>query len=108
MPRVSDMSDTSLQQLRELAATDEVLQLALAAATDAAELQAIASQRGIALSEGEAQQWLADAAPMAAALSPEELDAISEGLSLTDEELDAVAGGCVGEAAMIDVVGEAV
>lgn len=103
------MSDTSLQKLRELAANDQVLQLALAAATDASELQAIASQRGIALSEADAQQWLADAEPIAASLSQEELDAISEGLSLTDEELDAVASGETGGEAIVGfgAVGEA-
>jgi hypothetical protein len=107
----AEMSDASLQQLRELAANDQALQLALAAAANTAELQAIANQRGIALSEGEAQQWLATAAPLAAELSPEELDAISEGLSLTDEELDAVAAGESGGEAIVGLtrfVGEAV
>ena len=89
----AEMSDASLQQLRDLAATDQALQLALAAAANTAELQAIANQRGIALSDSAAQQWLAAAAPMAAELSPEELDALRDGLSLTDEELDAVAAG---------------
>ena len=101
------MNDASLQQLRDLAANDQVLQLALAAAANTTELQAIASQRGIALSEADAQQWLADAAPMAAALSPEELDAISEGLSLTDAELDAVASGESGGEAIVGLAGEA-
>ncbi len=101
------MSDASLQQLRELANSDQALQLALAGAADAAELKAIASQRGIQLSDSAAQQWLSDAAPMAASLSPEELDAISEGLSLTDEELDAVAGGTNGGEAVVGLTGEA-
>jgi hypothetical protein len=100
------MNDASVQQLRDLAANDQVLQLALAAATNTAEVQAIASQRGIALSEGDAQQWLTTAAPMAAALSPDELDAISQGLSLTDEELDAVAAGETGGEAIVGMAGE--
>lgn len=100
------MNDASVQQLRDLAANDQVLQLALAAATNTAEVQAIANQRGIALSEGDAQQWLTTAAPMAAALSPDELDAISQGLSLTDEELDAVAAGETGGEAIVGMAGE--
>jgi PP-loop superfamily ATP-utilizing enzyme len=101
------MSDASLHQLRELAGSDQALQLALAGATDAAEVQAIANQRGIQLNDSAAQQWLADAAPMAAELSPEELEAISEGLSLTDEDLAAVAGGQTGGEAIIGLAGEA-
>ena len=101
------MNDASLRQLRDLAANDQALQLALAGATDAAELQAIASQRGIQLSDNDAQQWLSEASPMAASLSAEELDAISEGLSLTDEELDAVAAGETGGEAIVGLAGEA-
>ena len=101
------MSETALLQLRDLAANDEVLQLALAAAANTADLQAIASQRGLELSELEAQQWLDAAAPMTEALSPEELAAISEGLSLTDEDLAAVSGGQTGGESIVGQAGEA-
>ena len=94
------MSSPSLQQLRDLADTDSVLQVALAGATTISEVQAIASQRGITLDEVAAKQWLDDAAPNSPTLSPEELAAISEGLSLTDDDLEAIAGGFTGEAAM--------
>lgn len=87
------MTLPSLDQLRDLARTDEALNLALAGASDAADVQSIGQQRGISLSEAEAKQWLASEARAAEALSPEELNAISEGLSLSDEDLDAIAGG---------------
>lgn len=90
------MSKTSFEQLRDLAQQDDALQLALAGAANTSELQAIASQRGIALSEGDAQLWLTAVAASATNLTPEELDAISEGLSLTDDELDSIAGGQIG------------
>ena len=99
------MTHSSLQQLRELADNDQVLQLALDGAADASELQAIASQRGIALSSSEAEQWLAAGGSATSGLSLEELDAISEGLSLSDEDLDAIAAGETGGEAIM--VGEA-
>lgn len=94
------MSISSLQQLRNLADTDPVLQVALAGTRTVSEIQAIASQYSIHLDDVEANQWLDDAAPDSPTLSSEELAAISEGLSLTDNDLETIAGGAgVGEAA---------
>lgn len=84
---------SSLQLLRDQALTDEVLRLALAGASEAADVQSIAQQCGIPLSAAEAQQWLAADTSPTAALSPEELNTLSEGLSLSDEDLDAMAAG---------------
>ena len=92
---------SSLQQLRELVRTDAALRQALAGAADAAELQSIGQQRGISLSADEAQQWLATEVASADGLSPEALNAISEGLSLTDEDLDGIAGGETGGEAIV-------
>lgn len=101
------MSISLLQQLRDLADADPVLQVALAGARTTTEIQAIASQRGITLDELEANQWLDDVAPGSPTLSPEELAAISEGLSLTDDDLEAIASGeSGGEAAMISGLGD--
>lgn len=87
------MTASPLQRLRDLALEDAALRLALTGATQVADLLAIARQRGITLSDADARQWFATEGQATAALSSEELDAISEGLSVSDEELDSIAGG---------------
>ena len=102
------MASSPFSQLHDLAREDASLRLALAAAMDSSELKAIASQRGILLSDSEAQQWLADATQSGASLTPEELEAITDGLSLTDEELDSIAAGQLpGGEALLGYAGEA-
>lgn len=100
------MASDALSQLLDLARQDTALQLALDGAADASDLQTLAAQLGLSLSEAGAEQWFSNKdAMVSAALSPEELDALSQGLCdpdlaarLGDDQLAAVAGG---EAAMI-------
>jgi hypothetical protein len=110
------MAMDALNQLRDLARQDDALQRALDRADTAAELQRIAEQRGLSLSAADAEEWFLNQAAMAAALSTEELDALSQGLSnpdrntISDVQLEAVSGGqdLGGEALMGEaIVGEA-
>lgn len=110
------MAETALDQLRNLARQDEALRTALEATSTTAELQGVAAQRGLTLSEPDARQWLASQAALEAALSPAELDALSAGLSdhnngtvlLDDDALIGVDGGVGGgEALLGSALGEA-
>jgi hypothetical protein len=95
------MAQTALDQLWNLARQDEALRTALEATSTSVEVQRVASQRGLTLSDGDAQQWLVSQAALEAALSPAELDALSAGLSdhnraavlLDDNALIGVVGG---------------
>ena len=110
------MAETALEQLRNLARQDEALRTALEATSITAEVQRIAAQRGLSLSDADAQQWLASQAALEAAPSPAELDALSAGLSdhnggtaLLDEDAlsSVVGGGGGGEAFLGSALGEA-
>ena len=93
------MALSSPDQLRDRARQDDALRLALAEASEPAELLRIANAQNIRLSEAEAEQWLTSQQALETALSPEELDALSQGLSdpgatpLSNNELAVAAGG---------------
>lgn len=104
------MPTNALDQLQDLARQNTALRHALEAAADPASLQTIAGQQGLRLSQAEIEQWFnTQAALAAAALSADELDALSQGLSdpdrdtatLSEERLTGVVGG---EAVMIQEI----